>query len=466
MSTEDICFAPARILSAEITAGRLSPVEIVDATIARAEKLQPVLNFVAVDRYEKARMEARTATEALARGEVAGPLHGIPITIKDNLATAGDPLTNGSHAFTDVVAQADVTLAARLRAAGAIVVAKTTLPELAHKMLTDSPKYGITRNPWSLAHTPGGSSGGASAAVAAGVGPLAVGTEGGGSIRCPASCAGILGLKATLGRIPAEFFPESFANFVFAGPMCRDVEDLTTMLSIMSGEDRRDPHSLGVAPFAPASAAATPNGMKIGWLPRFGTYPTAPDVVQATADTMKVLQRDGGSIVEDIDTKIFDDVFDYYVVIATASRATLTPPLLARHGDRMTDTIKDMVRQGSGYSAVDWQKASDRRTVLFRGVQELLTRYDVLAMPTLLSPAKPVDAGGAMNTPMYAEWCAPLYPFNLTGHPALSIPCGWNTDGLPIGLQLVGRWYDEGRLLSIARWIEATRPWAQRRPPV
>jgi aspartyl-tRNA(Asn)/glutamyl-tRNA(Gln) amidotransferase subunit A len=466
VNAEDICYAPARILSAEIAAGHLSPVEIVDATIARAEKLQPVLNFIAVDRYEKARAEARAATEAIARGEISGPLHGIPITIKDNLATAGDKLTNGSHACADIVAQTDVTLAARLRAAGAIVVAKTTLPELAHKMLTDSPKYGITRNPWSLAHTPGGSSGGASAAVAAGVGPLAVGTEGGGSIRCPASCAGILGLKATLGRIPAEFFPESFANFVFAGPMCRDVDDLAVMLSIMSGEDQRDPHSLGVAPFAPASVSDTPSGMKIGWLPRFASYPIAPDVASATADTMKALQRDGGSVVEDIDTKLFDDVFEYYVVIATVSRATLTPPLLARHGDRMTDTIKDMVRQGSGYSAVDWQKASDRRTVLFRGVQELLTRYDVLAMPTLLSPAKPVDAGGAMNTPMYAEWCAPLYPFNLTGHPALSIPCGWNAEGLPIGLQLVGRWYDEARLLAIARWIEATRPWAQRRPPV
>ncbi|MBN9498452.1 MAG: amidase [Alphaproteobacteria bacterium] len=466
MNAEDICYAPARILSSEIAAGRLTPVEIVDATIARAERLQPALNFVAVDRYEKARQEARAATEALAHGKATGPLHGIPITIKDNLATAGDPLTNGSHAFADVVAQADVTLAARLRAAGAIVVAKTTLPELAHKMLTDSPKYGITRNPWSLAHTPGGSSGGASAAVAAGVGALAVGTEGGGSIRCPAACAGILGLKATLGRIPAEFFAESFANFVFAGPMCRDVEDLSVMLSIMSGEDRRDPHSLGVAPFAPASATGTPLGMKIGWLPRFGAYPIDPEVAQACEVTIKALQRDGGAEADDVETKLFDDVFEYYVVIATASRATLTPPLLARHGDRMTDTIKDMVRQGAGYSAVDWQKASDRRTVLFRGVQELLTRYDVLAMPTLLSPAKPVDAGGAMNTPMYAEWCAPLYPFNLTGHPALSIPCGWNAEGLPIGLQLVGRWYDEARLLSIARWIETAQPWAQRRPPV
>jgi aspartyl-tRNA(Asn)/glutamyl-tRNA(Gln) amidotransferase subunit A len=469
LNAEDICYAPARILSAGIAAGRLSPVEIVDAAIARAEKLQPVLNFVAVDRYEKARVEARAATEAIARGEIAGPLHGIPITIKDNLATAGDPLTNGSHACADVVAQADVTLAARLRAAGAIVIAKTTLPELAHKMLTDSPKYGITRNPWSLTHTPGGSSGGASAAVAAGIGPLAVGTEGGGSIRCPASCAGILGLKATLGRIPAEFFPESFANFVFAGPMGRDVGDLAVMLSIMSGEDRRDPHSLGVDRFTPAfdgRASADLKGTRIGWLPRFGTYSVATDVAAATKETVNALQRDGGAHVEEIETKLFDDVFDYYVVIATASRATLTPPLLARHGDRMTDTIKDMVRQGSDYSAVDWQKASDRRTVLFRGVQELLTRYDVLAMPTLLSPAKLVDAGGAMNTPMYAEWCAPLYPFNLTGHPALSIPCGWTIEGLPIGLQLVGRWYDEGRLLGIAQWIEMTRPWTQRRPPV
>ncbi|MBL0932650.1 MAG: amidase, partial [Alphaproteobacteria bacterium] len=196
--------------------------------------MQPALNFVAVDRYEKARQEARAATEALAHGKATGPLHGIPITIKDNLATAGDPLTNGSHAFADVVAQADVTLAARLRAAGAIVVAKTTLPELGHKMLTDSPKYGITRNPWSLAHTPGGSSGGARAAVAAGVGAPSVGTESGGSDRCPAACARILGVKATPGRIPAQFFAQTFAEFRFSGPVWPGCEELFVMLSVIS----------------------------------------------------------------------------------------------------------------------------------------------------------------------------------------------------------------------------------------
>ncbi len=468
MSDEDLCFAPATEIARRIASGELSPVDVVDRAIARAEAVQPKLNFVAVPRFERAREEARAAAEAVRRAESLGPLHGVPITIKDNLATQGDPLTNGSFAFEGVVAQADAALVARLRGAGAIVIAKTTLPELAHKMLTDSPRYGITRNPWSLAHTPGGSSGGASAAVAAGVGALAVGTEGGGSIRCPASCTGILGLKATLGRIPAEFFAEGFANFVFAGPMTRDVDDLALMLSVMSGEDPRDPHSIGVPPIVAPSGRrepVPPRGLRLGWLSQFGPHRPDPDVEMCTRGTVERLAADG-ALVEPVVTAAFDDVFDYYVVIATVSRATLTPPLLARHGDRMTDTIKDMVRQGAAYSAVEYQQASDRRTQLFRAVQALLAEYDVLAMPTLMSAAKPIDAGGSMNTPMYAQWCAPLYPFNLTGHPALTVPCGWSDTGLPIGLQLVGRWYEEASLIDVARWLQAVRPWADRRPPI
>ena len=467
MDDEALAYVPAYVLAQKIATGDLSATDVVEAAITRAQRLQPMLNFVAVERYERARDEARAAARIVAGGGPLGPLHGVPITIKDNIATQGDPLTHGSYAFENVIAPGSATLASRLREAGAIVIAKTTLPELAHKMLTDSPRYGITRNPWSLAHTPGGSSGGASAAVAAGVGPIAVGTEGGGSIRCPASCAGILGIKPTLGRIPGEFFPEGFANFAFCGPMTRDVGDLGLALAVMSGEDPRDPHTVGVGPMAWEGAARdTPNlrGLRIGWLPGFGNYRPDPDVAALTQATVGALAADAGAAVEEVDTAIFDDVFSYYVVIATASRATGVPPLLERFGDRMTDSIKDMVRQGSTYSAVQWQQASDRRTALFRNVQALLGKYDVLAMPTLMTPPKTVDAGGVMNSDMYAEWCAPLYAFNLTGHPALSVPAGLANGDLPVGIQFVGRWYDERRLLNIARWLELVRPWAQLRP--
>jgi len=469
MDDETLAYLPAREIAQLIANGDLSAVEVMDATIRRAERLQPALNFIAVERYEKAREESRAAASLVAARQPLGPLHGVPITIKDNIATQGDLLTNGSHAFENVVPVASATLAARLKAAGAIVFAKTTLPELAHKMLTDSPRYGITRNPWSLTHTPGGSSGGASAAVAAGLGPIAIGTEGGGSIRCPASCAGLLGIKATLGRIPGEFFPEGFANFAFCGPLARDVSDLTLAVSVMSGEEPRDPHTLGIGPMAtPPFSTAVPDlrSMRIGWMPTFGRYQPDAAVAALTEASVRGLQTDGAASVEEVRTHIFDDVFDYYVVIATASRASGVPPLLERFGNRMSDSIKDMVRQGSTYSAVQWQQASDRRTALFRDVQALLQQYDVLAMPTLMAPPKLVDAGGVMNSAMYAQWCAPLYAFNLTGHPALSVPAGWTSDGLPVGIQFVGRWYDEPRLLQIARWLELSRPWAQRRPKV
>jgi aspartyl-tRNA(Asn)/glutamyl-tRNA(Gln) amidotransferase subunit A len=360
---------------------------------------------------------------------------------------------------------ADAAVVQRIRAAGAIIIGKTNLPEFAHKVLTDSPAFGITRNPWNLERTPGGSSGGASAALAAGVAPLAVGTDGGGSIRCPASCTGVVGLKATLGLIPQETVPDAFANFSFVGPMARTVADTMLLLSVMAGPNAGDPFSIGAGPDTTSSGETKMAGLRIGWVEQFGRYQTDPSVADLMRTSMTSLEGQR-AIVEPIHPACFDDVFDYYVVLATTNHATRYGHLPAVWGDRMSASIRASIANGQRYSAVEWQRAHASRTNLFRSVQTLFERFDVIATPTMLSPPKPLDAEGSIATAAYGEWAAPLYPFNLSGHPAISVPAGFTADELPVGLQLVGPWFGEQRLLSVAAMLEQIHDWPARRPPI
>ncbi len=466
MRDDDLIYTPAHRLAALIAARKLSAVTLVDAVIARAEQVNPRLNCFATTLFAEAREAARRAEDDVMHDRPLGPLHGVPVTVKDGVATAGHRMTCGSYAMEDVVASGDAVVWQRLRAAGAILLGKTATPEFFHKVATDSPIYGITRNPWALDRTPGGSSGGAAACLAAGIGALAVGTDGGGSIRCPASCAGVLGLKPTLGRVPHDGFADTFGNYSFVGPMARDVRDMAIMLSVMSGPDFSDAHSLAV-PALPLAAVAAPalRGMHVGWVPRVGGTPVDVDVATLTADAVRLMQADGAEVTE-FDDPAFDDVFDTYVVIATTAHAARLGPFVARFGERMTASLKASIVQGAAYSAADLVRAIDRRTVLYRHVQRLFDRFDVLVMPTLTAPPKPVDAGGAINTAMYAEWARTLYPFNLTGHPAASVPCGFTRDGMPVGLQIVAPWYGEPRIIGLAAFLEAAIRWSERRPPL
>jgi aspartyl-tRNA(Asn)/glutamyl-tRNA(Gln) amidotransferase subunit A len=406
------------------------------------------------------------AEAAVMRGDTLGKLHGVPITIKDNVPIAGLPLAQGSIAFADVVPPADAAVVRRIRAAGAIIIGKTNLPEFAHKVLTDSPVHGVTRNPWNLDYTPGGSSGGASAALAAGVAPLAVGTDGGGSIRCPASCTGVVGLKATLGRVPSERVADGFANFSFIGPMARTVGDVSLLLSVMAGAVEGDPFSIaaGAVAMPPARAVEmAARGLRIGWIEHFGRYRT--DAVVADLTRAAVMSLAGeGAVVEALHDRCFDDVFERYVVLATTAHAARYGHLPEIWGDRMSASIRASIVNGQRYSAVEWQQAHDWRTTLFRAVQGLFERYDVIATPTMLAPPKLVDAEGSIATEAYAEWAAPLYPFNLSSHPAMSVPAGMTADGLPVGLQLIGPWFGEQRLLDVGALLERLHQWPALRP--
>jgi len=455
MTTDDICWLPATELAAAIATKKLSPVEVVNATLDRAERFQPTLNLFSEITADTARAAARRAEEAVMSGASLGPLHGVPVTIKDNVAAA----------MKDFIAPSHAEVSARTLKAGAIMIGKTNLPEFAHKVLTDSPAFGVTRSPWDLDHTPGGSSGGASAALAAGVAPIAIGTDGGGSIRCPASCAGVSGIKATLGRIPNETFADAFGNYAFVGPMARTVDDVALYLSVMAGPVAGDPYSIGAPPLDSSPLTRDDvKGLRIGWIEHFGRYRTESEVAALTGAAVAALES-RGAIVEPLRDDCFNDLFDTYVVIATTAHTARLSAFADQLGDGMTPSLRESIAKGQGYSTTDLLRAVDRRTQFYRAMQALFERFDLIVTPTMTAPPKKLDAGGSVATEMYAEWAAPLYPFNLTGHPAASFPAGFTRDGLPVGLQVVGPWFAERRILSAGAALEAATDWAKKRPP-
>ncbi|MEA2771606.1 MAG: aspartyl-tRNA(Asn)/glutamyl-tRNA(Gln) amidotransferase subunit [Acetobacteraceae bacterium] len=457
MSNEDLCRLSATEAARLIAGRKLSPVELTDAVLERAERLQPTLNLFALLTADDARRDARAAEAAVMGGGLLGPLHGVPITVKDNLALAGKPLRQGSLMTEGVVPANDAAVVARVKEAGAVIIGKTTLPEFAHKVLTDSLLHGVTRNPWNPAHTPGGSSGGASAALAAGVAPLAIGTDGGGSLRCPASCTGVIGFKTTLGRVPNDSTPDGFANYSFTGPMARNAADTALLLSVMAGPLAVDPYSLAAPPLTVRVPKATAAGVRIGWIEHFGRYRTDPDVGRVTGAAIAVLAEQG-AVVETLTDPCFDDIFDVYTVIASTAHAARLGVQAERFGTAVTESLRASIARGASYSSVEWQRAHDKRTSLFRAVQRLFTRFDVIATPTMTAAPPLVNAGGSIATDMYAEWASALYPFNLTGHPAISVPAGFSEHNLPVGLQLIGPWFGEGSLLDLASCLEAERP--------
>jgi aspartyl-tRNA(Asn)/glutamyl-tRNA(Gln) amidotransferase subunit A len=397
----------------------------------------------------------------------------VPVSIKDLIDVAGVRTTHGSHIFADNVATVDGVTPERLKAAGAIVIGKTTTPEFGHKGLTDSPLQGVTRNPWALDRTTGGSSGGAAAAVAAGLGPLAVGTDGAGSIRGPAATCGIVGLKPTQGAIPIETSSDVFANNVAAGPMTRTVADAALMFPAMVGPDDRDPWSLatpGVRPISPLLAGHRLTGLRIGYVEKMANKLLDDEVRANTEASLKVL-ADLGAEVEPVTETIDWIEYEGRVLYQTSIAAKMLPRF-PQWRDRMDKSLVAFAEWGAAFGMTDLRNAEYARTSLFQAIQRLLRRYDVLVSPTTARAA--LDASFDATQPVIINnqpcgitrqsWTAYQYPFNLTGHPAISVPSGWTQDGLPTGLQIVGRWWADTDVLRIAALFEQARPWADRRP--
>lgn len=464
MRVDDLAFVSAADLAGEIRAKKLSPVEVVEAVLDRIGRLNPRLNAYATVTAEAARREARAAEAAVMRGERLGPLHGVPVSVKDLVITKGVRTTFGSRIYAQYLPEEDAPLVERLRAAGAILVGKTTTPEFGWKGTTDSPLFGITRNPWNLDRSPGGSSGGAGAAVAAGLAPLAVGTDGGGSIRIPGSFCGVFGLKPTFGLVPV--YPASATGSLsHAGPMTRTVRDAALMLQVMAGRDDRDPLSF---PWSGEDLTTGlergARGLRVAWSPTLGYAAVDPEVQRLTEAAAQRF-ADLGCSVEQVD-RVFDDPDPIWAPLFYGAMAARFHDLLPEWRKRMDPGLVQVVEEGSRMSAVQFAQAGLARGAFSEAVRRFFLAYDLLLTPTLAVPPfaagqeRPADDRGGSRL----AWVAFTYPFNLTGYPAATVPCGFTADRLPVGLQIVGRRLEDAMVLRAAAAFEAAAPWSDRRP--
>ena len=460
----DIAFLSAQELIELYRKKELSPVEAAEALFARLDELQPKLNaFCIVDR-DGAMAAARASEERWRRGAPQGPLDGVPVTIKDLVLMRGFPTRRGSHLVEPVPDAEDAPATARLREAGAVILGKTTTPEFGWKAIGDSPLTGITRNPWNPERTPGGSSAGAAAACAAGIGPLHVGSDGAGSIRIPSAFTGIFGMKATFGRVPA--YPASPLGLLSnVGPMTRHVRDAALLLNVLSRPDHRDPYALppddrdwldGIEDGA--------HGLRIAYSPDLGYARVDPEIAAACADAARQFEALGAR-VEEVG-EIFPSPRDVLLTLWAAGEARVLAGFPAEKHHLCDPGLAALGALGDKISSVDYLGADVARTMLGVRMGEFHQRYDLLLTPMMPVPALPVgrDLNDAAQEEQWWDWSPFSYPFNMTRQPAASIPCGLTNAGLPIGLQIVGPLYAEDRVLRAARAFETTQP--ERRPSI
>jgi len=463
-------FPTAADIAAAVRSRRTTARAETAACLDRIDARQASLNaFVTV-----CRQEALAAADAVDAAAEPGPLAGVPFSVKDNIETRGVRTTWGSRTLESHVPTVEAVAVTRLRRAGAVMIGKTTLPEFASTVLARSPLTGTTRNPWNPALTPGGSSSGAAAAVAAGLGPIALTTDAGASTRLPAALCGVLGIKPTIGLIPYELFPDGFGNFIHMGLMARTVEDLALALDTVSGEDPRDPQSIGMAPtraVAAVGTAASLAGERIHWRPLFGNAALDAEVRALCEAALGCLADAGATLVERSDP---------FEGAGTAWRTLQQMNWAGRFGlpDEAGQKLLDAgflagVRAAHATGGFELAQAIYRRTACFRTVQQWFGECEWLATPVFTVAGVPADAAGDTRLTINGRdagelrtaWAPYLSLFNFSGHPAISIPAGFTAAGMPVGLQLVGRLRSDAALLQRARLIESARPWAGRMPP-
>jgi aspartyl-tRNA(Asn)/glutamyl-tRNA(Gln) amidotransferase subunit A len=452
-------------------AGRFTPRDVIEDVIAALESTDVSCNVVVTPMYEQARAAADEATAAWASGRKPGPLAGVPVTIKDLVYVAGVPAFGGAPANKGFVPTADAAAVTALKSAGAILTCKTTTCESGYKLTADSPVSGITRNPWDQARTSGGSSGGAAAAVAAGCGPLAIGTDGVGSVRVPSSFCGVVGLKPTFGLVPRSpgFSPPSWASLAHTGPIARTVADAALLLEVIAVHDLRDPASL---PVAPRSFDVTPgrlDGLKIGTSADLGFAAVDAEVRKAFQSATETLAGLGAELVSEC-VALPSDMLDR--ILKPIAYTEQAAAVAGRGSEAIAASDEDyraVVAGGRAYSGIDYMEASFRRNALRASFLGLFEKVDALVTPTVATTAFAagtlgVDRIDGTAVDRHLGWSPFSWPINLTGLPAATIPCGFDLNGLPIGLQIVAPWLDEALILRIAAAFERARPWAHFRP--
>lgn len=471
MVDQSLAFASALQLAELVRTRQVSPIELVDLFLDRIAALNPKLNAYLTVAADQARSAAGEAERVVMGGGPLPPLHGVPLSIKDLHATKGLRTTFGSYVYREHVPDGDAVAVERLRRAGGIILGKTNTPEFGQSATTENRLGDHGRNPWNPERTSGGSSGGAAAAVAAGLGPLALGSDGGGSIRVPAGFCGVVGFKPTYGRVPAHGGLGGMPMFSHLGPITRTVRDAALMLGVMAGFDRRDPNALRQPPpdflggLVDQPATALRN-LRVAWSPDLG-YARVEATVRSVAGTAAQLFAAFGCHLEEA-SPATGAPFPIFGPIVAVDEYAASGHLLQDHADELMRYVRATFEHGQGVMGYEYSQAL-RGLERFRAqMADFFEGYDLLLCPTNAVPAFPVGRrpkvidGHAVDT-LWGPFPFAA-PFNLTGQPAITVPCGFAPDGLPIGLQIVGRFGDEVAVLRAAAAFEQARPWAEAKP--
>jgi aspartyl-tRNA(Asn)/glutamyl-tRNA(Gln) amidotransferase subunit A len=457
-------------VGALIRSKQVSPVEVTDAALARIEQLNLRLNAFWTVTAELAREQARAAETEIAKGEYRGPLHGVPVGLKDLIYTKGIRTTAGSKIFADFVPDYDATVVEKLRDAGAVIVGKTALHEFAYGISNDNPHYGPTRNPWNPERVSGGSSGGNGVAVATGMCWGAIGTDTGGSIRIPSSFCGIAGLKPTRGRVSLHgVYPLGY-SLDHVGPMARNVVDVGLLYQIISGFDPKDEYSEDRA-LGEIGLRKSLKGVRVGVPTNFFFDSLQPEV--------EILVRKAVGVMEELGASVIPVEIPGMAELTESSAASLTAEAYFLHKDHLAERPNDLgadvrmrIEKGREMTGADYVRAQLTRARVRRELQELFSQVDALVTPTTPLTAFPFEASpaGAKAVDLRASSTLLLRGFNATGHPALSVCCGFTSsltgEGLPAGLQIVSRLWDEATVLHVGYAYEQATDWHTRRPPV
>lgn len=470
MAHEPLWMLTAAAQAAAIAARDVSPVEVVQASLERIEQVNPQLNCFCFTFPERALEQARAAERAVATGAPLGPLHGVPIAIKDLTATKGDRTTLGSYSHEHWVPDYDSVIVERLHAAGAIVVGKTTTPEFAYSSFTRSPLWGATRNPWDPALNPGGSSGGSAVAVATGCVPLAEGTDMGGSVRIPASYCGLVGLKPAFGRIPLDVVPSSWDTIHHFGPLARTIEDARLFLLAAAGYDDRDALSQTATIDWTQPIASDVEGLRLALDVDLGDYVVDPQVEREVRAAVAALAA-AGAIVEEVELGWTREVADAWGEHWSVYLAAWFGHTLEEFRERMDPTVVRLIEHGQRMDAVTFKRLELARNAAWHKLAAVHRGYDALLCPTMAQLPLPIDTNEYDQ--YYDEPDGRYHALDMTSQfnftspcPALSVPAGWSDEGLPIGLQIVARKDRDDVALQIGAAVERVRPWADRRPPI
>lgn len=465
MSDKDLGYLSIAEAGPMLAAKKLSPVEWLEALYRRTDALDPKLNaYLSIDR-DKAMDDAKAAEKAIQAGRKLGPLHGAPFGLKDIVDVAGVPTTCHSKIMPDTPAAKDATVTTKLKSAGGVLTGKLST----HEFALGGPAFDLpwppARNPWNRDHHPGGSSSGSGAAVSAGLAPMAIGTDTGGSVRNPSSCCGIVGMKATYGRVSrAGVFPLSY-SLDHIGPMTRTVADNALMLQAIAGHDGRDPASAAQpVPNFSAKLEAGVKGLRIGYVRHFHEtdQPATAEMAAALDDAVKTLQGEGASVKDIALAPLAEYAGLNRVILLSEAYAIHRRNLADRPGDYSKMTVERLL-PGAFMSAPDYVDATRQKAVLRDHLKRIFADVDVLICASSMDPACRIDDPEEV-TRTYGRQART--PFNLLGAPALVMPTGLSPDGMPLSMQIVGRMFDEATIYQVAAAFERAGPWADRRPPI